>query len=137
MFLFLPDPVMHLRKLARALKARRFAGPPGISSRLVRADSEAGGVDAADRSGAREYEATGADVNVGARLPTLFGEAGLRPLDVVPTIKVGGPRSHVWKWLTGYFLGILDRYAQQRPLDEARRGGFAAPGSKRHAIGRR
>jgi hypothetical protein len=62
------------------------------------------------------YEATGADVNAGARLPTLFRKAGLRPLDVVPTIKVGG-RSHVWKWLTGYFLGILDRYAQQRPLD--------------------
>lgn len=63
------------------------------------------------------YEATGSDVNVGARLPTLFRRAGLRPLEVVPTIKVGGPRSDVWKWVSGYYLGILDRYARQRPLD--------------------
>jgi hypothetical protein len=23
----------------------------------------------------------------------------------------------VWRWLSAYYLGILDRYARQRPLD--------------------
>jgi len=116
-FLFLPDPVMHLRKLARALKPGGFLALQEYhrdSFVLIPKPVEWTRLIAAERA---MYEATGADVNVGARLPTLYREAGLRPLDVVPTIKVGGPRSHVWKWLTGYFLGILDRYAQQRPLD--------------------
>jgi SAM-dependent methyltransferase len=118
-FLFFPNPVIHLRKLARVLKPGSVLAvqeyhrdsfvlipKPDGWSRLIEAERAV-------------YAATGADVNIGTRLPVLR-EAGLRATEILPTIKVGGPCSAVWKWLSGYFLGIMYRYARLRPLDARR-----------------
>jgi hypothetical protein len=30
---------------------------------------------------------------------------------VQPTIKTGSPGSATWRWMSDYFLGVMDRYA--------------------------
>jgi SAM-dependent methyltransferase len=116
-FLFLPDPIAHLRKLARALKRGGVLAlqeyhrdsfvlipRPDDWRRLIEAERAM-------------YDASGADVNIGTQLPLMFRQAGLRSTAVVPTIMIGGRRSEVWRWLSDYYLGILDRYARQPPMD--------------------
>jgi SAM-dependent methyltransferase len=118
-FLFLPNPEAHLRKLVRAL---RPGGRLAIedycrdSFVLVPTVPEWRDFMAADRA---FFASQGGDVNVGARLPALFRRVGLEVIVVSPTIKSGGPSSPVWRWLTSYFHGIMDRYAELPPFSRA------------------
>lgn len=115
-FLFLPDPAQHVERLARALK------PGGILAVqdyfrdtfcLVPRPADWDALVEADR---RFFALNGGDVNIGTRLPALFEGAGLEVIDIVPHTKSGRPGSPVWKWLTAYFLGVLERYATLGPL---------------------
>ena len=118
-FLFLPDPLRHLQLLARALK------PGGVLAIqdyfrdtfcLVPLPGDWPALVAADRA---FFAAEGGDANIGARLPELYRRVGIDTIGVHPTIMSGGPGSAVWNWLSGYFLGILDRYASIPPLTPA------------------
>jgi hypothetical protein len=62
------------------------------------------------------FASQGGDVNVGAHLPTLYQKAALDVIDITPTTKYGRPGNAEWKWLTKYFLGVMDRYATFRPF---------------------
>ena len=118
-FLFLPEPLRHLEILARALK------PGGVLAIqdylrgtfcLVPLPDDWSALVAADIA---FFATEGGDASIGARLPALYGRVGLDVVEVNPTIKSGGPGSAVWNWLSGYFLGILDRYAAIPPMNEA------------------
>jgi SAM-dependent methyltransferase len=115
-FLFLPDPAAHVRTLARALK------PGGLLAlqdyhretfALVPRPPEWADFLAADRA---FFATEGGDVSVGGRLPDLYRRAGLTVVDTHVTIKTGRPGSPVWNWLTTYFMGVMDRYAELRPF---------------------
>jgi SAM-dependent methyltransferase len=119
-FLFLPDPAAHLRKLVRALKPGGRIALQDYHREtwaLVPRPPEWSDFLAGDRA---FFASQGADVSVGGRLPGLYREAGLEVLEVVPTVKVGPPRSAVWRWLTAYFLSVADRYARCPPLTKAK-----------------
>ncbi len=118
-FLFLPRPDAHVRKLARALK------PDGLLAiedyhretfTLVPRPPEWADFLAADRA---FFASQGGNVSVGGCLPELYRKAGLEIVEIVPTIKVGGPGSPVWRWLSAYFLGVMDRYAGFPPFTRA------------------
>jgi SAM-dependent methyltransferase len=115
-FLFLPDPVAHVRVLTRALK------PGGLLAVqdyfrdtfcLIPRPEDWSDLLAADY---RFFASQGGDASVGARLPVCFEDAGLEVDDIVPTVKSGRPGSPVWNWLSSYFLPILERYAALGPL---------------------
>jgi SAM-dependent methyltransferase len=115
-FLFLPDPEAHVRKLVRALK------PGGLLAiedyhretfALIPRPPEWPDFMAADRA---FFATQGGDVSVGGRLPELYRKAGLELVEVTPTIRTGRPGSAPWNWLSAYFLGVMDRYAKLRPF---------------------
>lgn len=116
-FLFLPDPLAHVKKLARALKP---GGRLAIQDYhrgtfvLIPRPAEWDAFMAADR---RFFESEGGDANIGARLPDLYRAAGLEVTGIEPTVKSGHPGSAVWHWLTSYFMGVMDRYAAYPPFD--------------------
>lgn len=122
--LFLPEPEAHLRKIVRALK------PGGLLAlqeyhretwALIPRPPEWTNFLTADGA---FFASQGGDVSVGGRLPDLYGKVGLQVVEMTPTIMVGRPGSAVWRWLTTYFLGIADRYAEVPPLTRARAAGL-------------
>jgi SAM-dependent methyltransferase len=118
-FLFLPEPLAHVKKLVRALK-------PG--GRLVVQDYQRETFalipkpeDWADFAAAdlHFFSTEGGNASIGARLPHLFRKAGLVMEDITPHIKTGKPGTDVWNWLTTYFMGVMDRYAKLPPFTPA------------------
>jgi SAM-dependent methyltransferase len=115
-FLFLPDPVAHLRKLAHAL---RPGGAIAIQDyyrdtwALIPRPTGWSAFMAADRA---FFASQGGDANVAERLPALFRECGLEVVDVTPVVMSGRPGSAVWKWLFAYALSVLPRYSRLAPF---------------------
>jgi SAM-dependent methyltransferase len=122
-FLFLPDPEGHVRKLTAAL---RPGGALAIQDYcretflMVPTPREWRAFVAADEA----FLAThGGDASIANKLPDIYRKAGLDVVDVTPTIKTGHPGSPVWTWLTTYFFGVMDEMAQLAPFspEQARR----------------
>ena len=118
-FLFLPRPDTHLRKLVAALK------PGGLLAiqdyhrdtfALIPRPPEWFSFILADRA---FFASQGGDASIGSHLPDLYCQAGLTLTDIEVTIKTGRPKSAVWNWLTTYFMGVMDRYAEFPPFDRA------------------
>ena len=118
-FLFLPDPGGHVRKLAAALK------PGGVLAiqdycretfLMVPTPAEWRAFVAADEA---FFATQGGDASIAGKLPKMYREADLDVIDVTPTVKTGHPLSPVWTWLTSYFLGVMDRLGTLRPFSPA------------------
>jgi SAM-dependent methyltransferase len=115
-FLFLPDPEAHLRKLVRALKpGGRIAIEDYLrgSMALVPYPPEWDDFARADRA---FFATQGGDANIGGRLPELYRRVGLTVEEAVPTTRMGHPGSPAWKWMTEYFLGVMERYGELPPF---------------------
>jgi SAM-dependent methyltransferase len=115
-FLFLPDPLSHLRKLARALKPAGLLAVQDYHREtlaLIPRPPEWYDFLLADRA---FFAAHNGDVSIGGRLPDLYQRAGLNTVDTHVTIKTGGPGSPVWRWLTTYFMGVMDQMAAYPPF---------------------
>lgn len=115
-FLFLPDPEAHVKKLVRALK------PGGILAiqdyyretlSLVPRPEEWTRFILADLA---FFASQGGYASIGGYLPQMYRRAGLKVEDINVTVKSGRPGSAVWTWLSTYFLGVLDRYAKFPPF---------------------
>lgn len=134
-FLFLPDPLAHVRTLVRALKPGGrlavqdyFRDTMSLVPAPAKDDWDA--FIAADHA---FFASDGGDVNIGARLPDLCERAGLEVVDVTPTILHGHPGSPVWTWLTRYFFGVLNQYASIPPFSPAAAARLAAAWSSAQA----
>jgi SAM-dependent methyltransferase len=122
-FLFLPDPEAHVKKLVRALKpggmlaiqdyyreTLSMVPRPEEWTRFILADLAF-------------FASQGGYASIGGYLPQMYRRAGLTVEDINVTVKSGRPGSAVWTWLSTYFLGVLDRYAKFPP--------FTTPDAKR------
>jgi SAM-dependent methyltransferase len=118
-FLFLPDPAAHVRKLAAALR------PGGVLAiqdycretfLLVPTPPEWRAFVAADEA---FFATQGGDASIAGRLPAMYRGAGLRVADITPTIMTGHPGSPVWRWLTTYFLGVMNQLGRLPPFTPA------------------
>jgi SAM-dependent methyltransferase len=121
-FLFLPDPAAHIRKLAAALApGGRLAIEDYYRDTFVMLPTppEWPAFLAADHA---FFASQGGDASMASRLPQLMEAAGLDIEDITPVIKTGRPGSAVWRWITTYFLGVMDRLAAHRPFTPAQAG---------------
>lgn len=55
----------------------------------------------------RWYSRTGGNPRVGGELPALYHKLGLRDVEVVPHVRVGGPKSELWRWSELFFIDHL------------------------------
>jgi SAM-dependent methyltransferase len=122
-FLFLPDPERHVRKLAASLKPGGYLAIEDYRREtlsMIPSPPEWSSFLAAD---AAFFASQGGDASIAGALPAIYERAGLTVTDITPTIRTGHPGSPVWEWLSGYFLGVMDRLAAIEPFsaDQARR----------------
>jgi SAM-dependent methyltransferase len=126
-FLFLPQPEAHVKKLVRALKpggvlaiqdyhreTLSMVPRPEEWTRFILADLAF-------------FASQGGYASIGGCLPQMYRRAGLKVEDIGVTVKSGRPGSAVWKWLSTYFLGVLERYAKFPPFTSG-----DAKGLRRH-----
>jgi hypothetical protein len=91
-----------------------------VGSGIARAVRSCGHQTRLEGSGGRRFIASqGGDVSIGGRLPHLFQDAGLSVEHTGVTFKTGRPGSAVWRWLTTYFMGMMDRHARLAPFFHA------------------
>src|SRR5688500_8831328 len=115
-FLSLPDPAAHVRKLAAALAPGGMLASEDYCREtllMIPTPREWRAFTAADDA---FFAAEGGDASIAARLPAMYRATGLEVVDVTPTIRTGHPDSAVWRWATTYFLGVMDQLARFRPF---------------------
>ena len=118
-FLFLPEPEKHLRKLARALKP---GGRIAIqdyhreSMALYPCPPDWAALMAADQA---FFKTQGGDASIGGRLPSLYRRAGLVPESANAALKTGFPGSATWIWASWYFLDVMPRLGKLKPFSPA------------------
>jgi SAM-dependent methyltransferase len=115
-FLFLPDPGAHIRKLRAALR------PGGLlaiedyqreTMAMIPTPQDWPAFLQADRA---FFASQGGDASIAGRLPALYTRAGLDLVGITPTVMTGHPGSPVWNWLSTYFLGVMNRLSRFSPL---------------------
>ena len=115
-FLFLPDPLAHIKLLAKALK------PGGVIAIqdyhrdplcMIPTPVEWPAFIKADMA---FFASQGGDASIGAKLPALYRKAGLQVTDIHATIKTGNPGSPEWNWMSTYFEGVMDDLAKFKPF---------------------
>jgi SAM-dependent methyltransferase len=57
----------------------------------------------------RWYRRSGGNPRVAGELPAAYARLGLKRIEVEPHVRVGGPRSDLWRWAELFLLGHLDR----------------------------
>jgi SAM-dependent methyltransferase len=115
-FLFLPNPDAHVRKLAAALKPGGLLAIEDYSRWTLRMVPEPPEWENFLKADGAFFASQGGDVNIAGRLPQIYAKAGLDLVEITPTTKYGRPGNAEWKWLTTYFLGVLSKMAAFRPF---------------------
>ncbi len=110
-FLFLPNPDAHVRKLVAALKPGGLLAIEDYSRWTLRMAPEPPEWENFLKADGAFFASQGGDVNIGARLPQIYAKAGLDVIDITPTTKYARPGNAEWKWLTTYFFGVMPRLA--------------------------
>ena len=122
-FLFMPDPARRIAQLAAALRPGGLLAIEDYERNTLRMLPTPPAWDAFLAADHAFFASQGGHASVAGLLPGYYERAGLSLVDVTPTTKAGHPSSPVWRWLSAYFLGVMDQLAGRggfRPADAAR-----------------
>jgi len=108
-FLFLPDPDAHLRKLVAALKPGGVLAIEDYCRATMRRVPEPPHWENFLKADLAFFASQGGDVNIGVRLPAMMEAAGLRVTGIEPTTKAGHPGSPTWNWVTNWVMSVISR----------------------------
>lgn len=115
-FLFLPEPLAHLKKLAKALKPGGRIAIQDYHRESMRLYPTPPDWDALVAADVAFFKTQGGDASIGGRLSELYARAGLVPESAKAELKTGFPGSDVWTWASWYFLGVMPRLGKIRPF---------------------
>ncbi len=118
-FLFLPEPEKHLRRLARALKPGGRIAIQDYHRESMALYPKPPDWDALMAADEAFFATQGGDANIGGRLPSLYKKIGLVPESANATLKTGFPGSATWIWAAWYFLDMMPRLGKIRPFSPA------------------
>jgi SAM-dependent methyltransferase len=110
-FLFLPDPADRIAQLASALKPGGLLAIEDYERNTLRMLPTPASWDAFLAADHAFFASQGGHASIAGLLPGYYERAGLSVVDVTPTVKTGHPGSPVWRWLSAYFLGVMDQLA--------------------------
>ncbi len=137
-FLFLPEPERHLQQLVRALKPGGQLVVQDYQRDTLRMVPTPPHWDAFLAADAAFFASQGGYAGTGGLLPAMFERAGLTITHTSATIKTGHPNSDVWRWLSTYFLGVMDRLVGRAGFTKARAAALThawqAAARTRHAL---
>ena len=72
----------------------------------------------------KSWRRTGADLDVGGRLPALLADHGCRVRELVPMVRFAPPGSAFWEWPKRFFFGYVPRLVECGLLTTADRTAF-------------
>lgn len=127
LFCFLPDPAPVIARVVQGLRpGGRLVVWDYLNYRATTLQPRSPAFDRVLAAVDESWRRTGADLNVGGRLPGLIAESGCRLLELVPLVRYVRPGTPLWDWPTGFFFGYVPRLVEAGFLTEAERGAFEA-----------
>lgn len=119
-FLFLPDPLAHLKLLHRALKKGGILAIEDYYRGTFAMIPEPPHWKEFIQADLRFFKKYGGDASIGLVLPELLKRAGFEVCEITPHVKTGGPNSPVWNWVTRYFMEFFATGKPHQPLTAAK-----------------
>jgi SAM-dependent methyltransferase len=121
-FLFLPDPAARIQQLAAALRPGGLLAIEDYERNTLRMLPTPPAWDAFLAADHAYFASQGGHASIAGLLPGYYRQAGLTLVEMTPTVKTGHPGSPVWRWLSAYFLGVMNQLGGRagfRPADAA------------------
>lgn len=127
LFCFLPDPAPVIERVVHGLRpGGRLVVWDYLNYRATTLQPRSPAFDRVLAAVDESWRRTGADLNVGGRLPGLIAESGCRLLELVPLLRYVRPGTPFWDWPTGFFFGYVPRLVEAGLLTEAEQRAFEA-----------
>ena len=125
LFCFLPDPGAVIACLVPALRSGgRFVVQDYLNYRATTLEPRSPAFDRVIAAVQESWRRTGADLDVGGRLPALLADHGCRVLELVPKVRFARPGSAFWEWPKRFFFGYVPRLVQCGLLTTAELAAF-------------
>lgn len=116
--MFVPQPSRALAAVRQALRpGGKFVLHEYISYHTMRMAPFGDHLDEVIEAIRRGWEAQGAEMNLGLRLPGLLAEAGFAIRHVEPIIRMARPGTLLWQWPRTFFDNFLPRLVAAGHLD--------------------
>ena len=118
-FSFLPDAESVLKRLVPGLKKGGVLAIEDYHHLGCAYYPNRPSFDAIIDAARKWYDKSGGNDRVAGELPAMYHRLGLKDVEVVPHLRVGGPDSDLWKWSELFFVGRLPDLVAERLISTA------------------
>ena len=127
LFCFLPDPGAVIARVVPALRSGgRFVVQDYLNYRATTLQPRSAAFDRVIAAVEESWRRTGADLDVGGRLPALLANHGCRVRELVPMTHFARPGSAFWEWPKRFFFSYVPRLVEDGLLTTAEQAAFEA-----------
>ena len=121
---FVADPGGLVLRLARGLRPGGLLAVEDYNHEGVSLFPESPAFRRVIEATRRLYRSRGGDPWVATRLPALFRDAGLEPVEYTPTVLCGGPGTDVFRWAEIFFVPHTEGMVREGFLEAREREAF-------------
>ena len=125
LFCFLPDPGAVIARVVTGLRrGGRFVVQDYLNYRATTLEPRSSAFDRVIAAVQESWRRTGADLDIGGRLPALLADHGCRVRELVPMVRFAPPGSAFWEWPKRFFFGYVPRLVECGLLTAAELAAF-------------